>query len=809
MRALSGVSKIAGVTVCVAGDVTGTVVEQSTDTPQSRNLIGAMAFAGNALNKIGSLLGIGAPRVLSVKCVNACWVVAFQSGHVLLAKCDTGRTATSVEAVLTDTNWAASLAEANNESNESETLPKIAQGPKTLGTPPEATLAANVPRNVTPPRLAVPRPSRPVASTSADDGAEETPLAPSRQADKHTGLGQLSSQADKDKPAKGSTGATAAKTLPTRLPNPTSTGAQRTAPGPASDIASRATKPTLLAELRRALVKGQLAQADSISTNLTEQAKLSGKLADGPPIPPQLLEGIASVLAGDALGGLEILKAVESSTREVPAYRWVALIWCVRASASTGAGLEVAYGYAKSSLTVAGNLDSEARSMSTIELAEIEFQQGELDRAYAHTRAARAQLVNTSAQYLLANTWLLEARILAASGKQRESLDAAAQATKQRPSWPAPATLLARWALRDERINDADSVLQPLLGASPLASEVERISGVIKHVRSGTLPARVAYELLELIEARPTEKNVEQLNVLLDAYPAIEHLRDAYGWQLLRAGRYEAAKSLFEDMCSRADLTEEMRASALLALGCLATAKARYTNPEVKTRAVVDATPKNFSLATPAPRSSTKPTAVAPLEFRPSDIPPAQSQHNGFIGDEPGTSPKIGLGTAMFSGNLQLFGIPDLLEFLRSGKRTGTLLCSSTAGIGAVQLRKGRITGAASPKTKAMQDYLLAMGAITAEAHHTAADAQRDGKAQVGRLLIEAGFTTTAQVQAALRTQIRDAIRDLMSWGAGKFAFDPEALFDQSRSDIEVEVDPQETLLDIFREQDEGTLVEL
>ena len=47
---------------------------------------------------------------------------------------------------------------------------------------------------------------------------------------------------------------------------------------------------------------------------------------------------------------------------------------------------------------------------------------------------------------------------------------------------------------------------------------------------------------------------------------------------------------------------------------------------------------------------------------------------------------------SVFSGRLSVFALPDLLEFLRSGRRTGLLVCSSAAGLGRLRFRDGRIT---------------------------------------------------------------------------------------------------------------------
>jgi hypothetical protein len=809
MSALSAVSKTAGVIACAVGDMDGTAFEQGGNAPQGTSWIGAMAYACTPLTEVGDLLGLGTPQGISAKSADASWVVAFQSERVFVVKCDSARSATNVEAALTDTDWVALVEAANSSETEQSsrvisTSTEAEREKAAVTAVVEPVQAADGARKAIPPRPTVPRPAGTPPRASAVEDQERAPLS-GRQRGGQTGQYQVPTQKEKAGASSDESQRLSSSRAAIARPQAASArtaGARGLAATP-GDAVARPTRQSLQAELRRTLVKGQLAQAEIISLKLVEAAKASGSgPADATPIPPQLLEGIASYLAGDIYGGLVNLKTVEGTASNASSLRWVALIWCVRASAAAGEGLDVAHAYAKSALALAGSLDSEARSVSTFELAGVEFQQGDFTQALVHTRAARAQLINSSDRQLLSGYWLLEARVLAAIGKHHESLDAAANAREQRPSWPPPATFIARRALHEGRLDDASTALQPLLGHKPAATEVENVNRILECVRSGMAPMDAACQFLELAEAPPTQENVRQLEALSESYPKIDQFRDAFGWRLLRTGQYDAAKDVFEALCSRADLAQDVRSSVLLALGCIAAVGPRDTKSVANIRAAVDATPKNFKLAQPSPPPSIKSTSATPSELRQSDLPPPPSYDAG--GDEPSSPPAMGRSAPMFSGSLQLFGIPDLLEFLRSGQRTGTLICSSTAGIGAIQMRKGRITGAASPRAKELKAYLVAMGVASAGLLDQATETEKDGKTLIGDILVKSGAVTAANVREALRTQIRDAIKDLMEWGEGKFAFDPEAPMEHCVPEIQIEVDPQQALLDIFKEMDEG-----
>ena len=811
MSASSIVNKIAGVSNCVVGDMLGSVLESNTDGSEGEAYLAATTLAGDSLTKVGHILSLGAPQSVSLKSDNKCWVIGYRSGNAMVVECDTARTATSVEAALAGVDWAAlielPICESDIElvpASQVENYPPV-EAAAARHTKPES-IAEQLPLPV-PPKTINPRPQSARPRNAAIDDLPRAPVAANQPRTNRTAQELPPRRRDKLELVPEES-LRPAPLVPPKVPVPrpqalaAPSTSLRTATATLSEAELRTHADTLNAEFRRALIKGHIAQAEIIVTKLMNEPKNGAAPQDAALMQAQLFEGIASVLAGDAFGGLANLKMVEKGAIKYPSLRWAALIWCARASAGAGEGLDVASDYAKSALALAANFDSEARAVSTFELAGVVFHQGDCGEALDLTRTARAQFANTSDPHLLASCWLLEARVLAAIGNHQESLSAAGQAREQRPSWPPPLTFIARRALQDGRLRDANAALQPLLDRKPTATEVERLHCVLEHVRLGAATTRAACEFLELVDAPPTPQNMHKLEELSEAYPKIYQFRDALGWQYLKAGHYESAAIVFEGLSLRGDLAEEVRSSVLLALGYLAATGTGLAKPGVKIRAAVSATPKNFKSAKPPPRSS--PAADAPnTGLHLSEIPaPPSSVPLHILGGERPSSVMASAGH-VFSGNLQLISLPELLEFLRSGQRTGTLLCSSTAGIGAIQMRRGRITGAASPKTKGLESYLVANGFVTAAALQNVARPDQNDKSLIGGVLVKCGLVTVEQVRTALREQIRVAIKEVMGWGVGQFAFNPEVPAELSESDVEIEIDPQETLLDIFKEMDE------
>lgn len=160
----------------------------------------------------------------------------------------------------------------------------------------------------------------------------------------------------------------------------------------------------------------------------------------------------------------------------------------------------------------------------------------------------------------------------------------------------------------------------------------------------------------------------------------------------------------------------------------------------------------------------------------------------------------------VFAGQLELFCLPDLLEFLRSGQRTGKLRMDASAGAGLVRMRRGKITAASSPNVGTMGDYFIKHAVLTGEQLRALLQEQRTDpvRKSLGRLAIDHRLATAADVRRALVCQVQDAIRELKDWSTGTFAFEPEPLGEPTLSEIELELDPQAVLLTIFKEEDEA-----
>jgi hypothetical protein len=362
--------------------------------------------------------------------------------------------------------------------------------------------------------------------------------------------------------------------------------------------------------------------------------------------------------------------------------------------------------------------------------------------------------------------------VLAALGREVDAAGAARQACAAQPDWNEPVVFLAYRLLEAQKLDEANTVL-----AGATGRRIERARRLLQFIREGAISAAEATEYLRLRTQPPLPDVMSGLERMARTWPRFHRAREHLAWLLVKLGRYEEAGVIFRGLLND-DLAPIDRANVTLGLGCIADAENRAQKGEVRMKAAVGA-------------STLTPPNGAPV-LPPINLTPAR----------PANTPRSS--SAVFAGELQVFALPDLLEFLRSGRRTGTLMCSSTLGLGALRMRDGFITGGASPATPDIGRLLVKEGKLSEAALRSVVVRKQAEQLDplLGALLVRQGLVDTETVRRALRRQIHMALAELVRWNGGQFAFDPDATVEVP-SEIDVTVDPQAALLDIFRAMDE------
>jgi len=159
-------------------------------------------------------------------------------------------------------------------------------------------------------------------------------------------------------------------------------------------------------------------------------------------------------------------------------------------------------------------------------------------------------------------------------------------------------------------------------------------------------------------------------------------------------------------------------------------------------------------------------------------------------------------------GSLKEASLPDVIQLLFLGRRTGCLALADQHNFGTIYLDEGQIVYAAIVNRRdRLGDILLRNGRISAEQLQKAIDAQDDDRQhKLGEILVKLGVLTRAELEEYMRLQIEEAVYYLFTWTSGTFNF--EAGVRPEREDFLVRISPEALLLEGARRVDEWSLIE-
>ena len=608
-------------------------------------------------------------------------------------------------------------------------------------------------------------------------------------------------------------------------------------------------------ELRRGLAQGRLAGAETLG-NLIGMILEAQDPDTGDELSESRLhreairvlnEGIGAVLGQDNLTAIAHLQQLAEAVYSNESLRWVAWYWIAMAAADEG-NLDQAVIAVQEAMTLAEKLDQQASGNSLCRFSEIEFRRGEYDSALDHLSQATATFEEIGDRRGMAMASLALARILATLKRKEQSLEAARRANVADPDWEEPVVFLSQRALVGGELARASTMLEPFLDSGPHSPEVDRQRRLIEAVRSEALPLPVVVDFLGLREQPVSTETVEALEVLWHEHPKFLQLRELLAWSLVKVGREDDASKHFKEMAAL-KLDPEIQSSVFLGLGCLANRQFRHRQPGARVRAAASA----FSQPSPGESEFGEPgrtreamsvqealdasfefvpgvgseavkfdadavaagameqlsaiqiEAEAPRRGEPGQPPISAADRRQPTGDHKAAASEAAAPKAVFTGDLQLFAVPDLLDFLNSSRRTGTLVITSEHGIGAVHLKLGFIAGAASPSSANMGDLLIEKGVVTGEQLEQAVQHQKTDSPDrlLGAILLEMSLVERSDLQQALEQQVRGALKEMVDWTSGRFAFEPDRAGPEDSSEIEIHLDTRGVLLDVLREYDE------
>jgi Putative Zn-dependent protease, contains TPR repeats len=158
-------------------------------------------------------------------------------------------------------------------------------------------------------------------------------------------------------------------------------------------------------------------------------------------------------------------------------------------------------------------------------------------------------------------------------------------------------------------------------------------------------------------------------------------------------------------------------------------------------------------------------------------------------------------------GSLKEASLPDVLQLLALGKKSGCLAVADRQNFGYVYFDEGRICYASIVNRRdRIGDLLVKNGRVSPEQLEEAIALQeqrRDSK--LGELLVEISAVTRKDLEDYMRIQIEEAVYYLFTWTQGTFNFEAGMRPDQ---DFLVRINPESLLLEGARRVDEWSLIE-
>ena len=176
---------------------------------------------------------------------------------------------------------------------------------------------------------------------------------------------------------------------------------------------------------------------------------------------------------------------------------------------------------------------------------------------------------------------------------------------------------------------------------------------------------------------------------------------------------------------------------------------------------------------------------------RPTSPPGALPQQMKSVGSGP-----------VFTGDLEEFCLPDLLEFLRNSHRTGLLMCTTSIGVGTIAMSRGMIIGADSPNALDLREHFLTSPEVDPDRRRVLATLPPEcfGDELVEGVLVSRALAAQDEVERARIARIYSAFREMIAWTAGRFSFDPGVPVVANPA---LALSAQSILMHIYQEQDE------
>ena len=161
------------------------------------------------------------------------------------------------------------------------------------------------------------------------------------------------------------------------------------------------------------------------------------------------------------------------------------------------------------------------------------------------------------------------------------------------------------------------------------------------------------------------------------------------------------------------------------------------------------------------------------------------------------------------SGNIKTMAVAELLQWLATGQKTGTLVIDKGDDkvVKRIFFEEGDIISSASTDPKEyLGRFLVSHGYLTQEAVDAAVARQKDEGKLLGQILIDMGSMSEEDLTQMLHLKAEETIYDIFTWPQGAFEFLDGELPEKQL--LRIKVDVQWIVLEGTRRQDEWSRVQ-
>jgi Domain of unknown function (DUF4388) len=158
------------------------------------------------------------------------------------------------------------------------------------------------------------------------------------------------------------------------------------------------------------------------------------------------------------------------------------------------------------------------------------------------------------------------------------------------------------------------------------------------------------------------------------------------------------------------------------------------------------------------------------------------------------------------TGNLLTMSLPDILQWIAQGKKTGTLHLERRSVRKKLVFREGQIFSSwSNDPRESLGQILVSHRYVSEEQLFKALLGQETQGRLIGSILVGEGALSEADLQSALREKAEESIFDLFLWPEGRFEFKDDEIPENILFHIDMSV--QHVILEGIRRVDEWTRI--